>query len=383
METLTAVLNPVEVQLDGSESLTQLVRPTRRAVPYQAPAHLEWLVNWATDRDNDDAVKVAVVHGAGGTGKTRLCVELGVALTEGSWVTGFVPRGIQGSVDEAVFAALERSSGDTLVVVDYADGRNTDDLLRLLAAARSHSGEGRLRVVLSSRQDLGWWDRLEALMGESGMTIETTVLDELRSQSQLGGRVASAALRRFAVTSRDLMVTDNWVMLDLVLAAALLSVDPGTEVPASRAALYREVLNHEYKSWDTKSLNEMSEADWQIAAAAITLVAPETRRDARAVVAAARVEAFLQGRPVPTSAVVDSFAARWGDGDLHSYPEGLALRPDRVGDHLVRTITSTDTKLVRALLDWIGELGATQIDKATELAERLLTNASRAVPTLM
>ncbi|MEZ5382637.1 MAG: hypothetical protein R2754_12710 [Microthrixaceae bacterium] len=140
------------------------MRPTRRAVPYQPPPELEALENWINESPTD-GVAIAVVHGAGGTGKTRLCVELGVLFRDHGWTVGFVPRGKQGSIDERFARGVEDSTGDALLFVDYADARDTDDLVDLLRAAYRTGWVRRVRLVFTTpRPD--WWERVQTRMDD-------------------------------------------------------------------------------------------------------------------------------------------------------------------------------------------------------------------------
>ena len=116
----------------------------------------------------------------------------------------------------------------------------------------------------------------------------------------------------------------KWTSLDLVLLAWL-QVIVGSSLPTNREQLYDEVINHEYLYWKSKEGGESDRAVFERSAAHLT--ASSLTRRADAFVAA----------PGITDAALDAFATVWAGGWRNTVAdEGLALRPDAIGDHLVR-----------------------------------------------
>ena len=111
------------------------------------------LEGWCLD---EHAGKVRLVTGRGGSGKTRLALELGNRMTLQGWRCTAVAQGAEADV-----IALQRSAARRarlLLIVDYAETRI--GLERLLEAAARDQGQ--VRVLLLARQARDWWDRLQA-----------------------------------------------------------------------------------------------------------------------------------------------------------------------------------------------------------------------------
>ncbi|WP_235980493.1 trypsin-like peptidase domain-containing protein, partial [Streptomyces albidus (ex Kaewkla and Franco 2022)] len=130
------------------------------------------------------SVDVAVVHGAGGVGKTRLGVELARRLSERrpeaeyhpdgpdvSWTAGFLSEiQPQHAPPYGMFRFLTRPA---LIVIDHAEFR-LEQVEQLLNAVSEHQAHGRrIRVLLLAHSTGSWWERLQVRHGHliSGMTI--------------------------------------------------------------------------------------------------------------------------------------------------------------------------------------------------------------------
>ena len=97
---------------------------------------------------------VRLVTGEGGSGKTRLALQLATDLAGHGWRTMWVGRGQEGTAVGAV-----RDTGEPAVlVVDYAETRpGLADLLTEAAAAEDCPD---LRVLLLARSAGEWWRQL-------------------------------------------------------------------------------------------------------------------------------------------------------------------------------------------------------------------------------
>lgn len=125
------------------------------AVPFHSRQRdLDELMAWIA---GTDPIKVRLVTGAGGIGKTRLLIETCNRLAGDGWQAGFLDNRAY-SIGEGPFPALV-SSGNLLVVIDYAETRR-EEVRMLLRTAFTCEAETLLRVVLLARSGGDWWDAL-------------------------------------------------------------------------------------------------------------------------------------------------------------------------------------------------------------------------------
>ena len=144
------------------EKVLDLLNPFVRAIPLvgreSAKADLDsWLASGRV-------ISVRCLIGGGGSGKTRLGIELCESTEQRNWFAGFVTH-----EELTRFAAQQNLSNwgwsrDTLVVVDYAAARARVLRQWLVELARNVNSTGkRLRLLLLERHAdpaLGWWHDL-------------------------------------------------------------------------------------------------------------------------------------------------------------------------------------------------------------------------------
>jgi hypothetical protein len=152
---------------DGADpGPAELLQARHEAVPYiDATGLAEDMLAWC--RDGTRAAAGRLIHGPGGFGKTRLMTETARRLRAEGWLAGFLqPPRHHDDVRERIEReqALEQAFAlgeepGVLLVVDYAEGRQTEvaALARMLAD-RPRSGRP-VRLVLLARGD-GWWQEL-------------------------------------------------------------------------------------------------------------------------------------------------------------------------------------------------------------------------------
>jgi len=155
-----------------------LLEPGLGVVPFVGrEAELAVLEGWCLD---ERAGRVRLVSGGGGTGKTRLALELKKRMARRGWRCVQVEEGREPEV-----VGLERADdrgGRLLLIVDYAEARPGLEGL-LVAAARD---DGRVRVLLLARQPGEWWERLGGGRG----VVRDMVRDASLSPLALAGDIS-------------------------------------------------------------------------------------------------------------------------------------------------------------------------------------------------
>lgn len=183
--------------------------------------------------------------GIGGSGKTRLALELAERLRRLGWYAGILPRGT------ADIDWLGRVVSPVLVIVDYADGR-VDDVTALLSAVR-----GRRRpavVVLTARSTEGdWLPEVETALDDDrhAHRVEDVELPDKHPRPREvfhGTMTAVADLTAGSAPSMPpVPMSIRWTTLDLVLLGWIAAL--GGALPTSRGGLYDEALRHEQNYW--------------------------------------------------------------------------------------------------------------------------------------
>jgi hypothetical protein len=153
--------DPIPVAVDERPAV--LLRPRHRIVPYIDHAgQLKLFEDWCRKGNRKEAGRL--IHAIGGTGKTRLAIELCALLHKDKWLTGFAEsKGAPPDkrAREEFRASLHADLRPALLVVDRAEGRSDDVtwLAECLAHRTSEHGvPGRL--LLLSRSAGEWWKAL-------------------------------------------------------------------------------------------------------------------------------------------------------------------------------------------------------------------------------
>lgn len=121
-----------------------LLRPEFCVVPFFGrEAELQTLGDWL---EGAGECAVALVTGRGGRGKTRLAIELGLALDPSAWSCAFA--------EDAVPMKARH-----LQIVDYVEDQSTS-LIETYQAMRRHA-KGRTRLLCLARNAGDWWTRVQ------------------------------------------------------------------------------------------------------------------------------------------------------------------------------------------------------------------------------
>ena len=201
-------------------SVARYLRADEQVVPFRGRPELDELLAWC---GADGRVRVRLVIGDGGAGKTRLALRLCKGLAAEGWRPLWVHPGREANAAEAI-----RSLGPCVLLVDYAETR--DGLRSMLSEVVADAATPDVRVVLLARGPGEWWQRLIARSPEqvARLLVEPPVV--LRPIQVEGGPVVlfDEALAAFAnklgVPRPDvpLMLADPEPVVLEVHAAALL-----------------------------------------------------------------------------------------------------------------------------------------------------------------
>ena len=125
-------------------------------------AELAELIAWC----QGSGVRVQLLTGPGGQGKTRLARELGTRL---GWAWTWLPEGT--TLPTGIRQPL-------LVTVDYAETR-PDQVSEVLLAALAEPGHIPIRILLLARSAGDWWERLRKKTAELDHGLAGTIVHEL------------------------------------------------------------------------------------------------------------------------------------------------------------------------------------------------------------
>src|SRR5271163_2602647 len=104
------------------------------------------LLEWA---HRGDPVRVRLLSGPGGAGKSRLAAEVADHLRKEGWTAGFSPPGTS--------AILPLRDKGLFLIIDYPEERRHQIRMFLQDAAVLEAPPASIRILLVSRQPASWW----------------------------------------------------------------------------------------------------------------------------------------------------------------------------------------------------------------------------------
>ena len=151
------VSDPTEVWRPGLPDI-YLLRAEYAVVPFHEHRRgkVEQLLAWCA---TEPVLAVRVVTGPGGTGKTRLMIELCQEARRRGWRTGFLHREVPVKPSWELDGLLAGEQ-PLLLVVDYAETKR-DVLVPVLRRLAMAPASTRARVVLLAREVSDWWTALQ------------------------------------------------------------------------------------------------------------------------------------------------------------------------------------------------------------------------------
>ncbi|MGI9490033.1 MAG: hypothetical protein ACR2RF_29920, partial [Geminicoccaceae bacterium] len=144
-----------------------LLKPESRVVPFFA-SDMDWreaIFGWAKEQERP--LKLRLHAGAGGTGKTRLALDVCETLAKEGWFAGFLPADFDRDHVERDLPGLLEAGRDCFFVIDYAETR-ADVVVTLarqllIAVERSVKAAAprrRFRIVMLAREGGDWFNQL-------------------------------------------------------------------------------------------------------------------------------------------------------------------------------------------------------------------------------
>ena len=361
------VLAPAYAELPEDFTPLQLVRARHGAVPYQQCDEFRQLREWAmmtadaaapSQRGRSGDIAVAVVTGAGGSGKTRVAAQLCHDLSLIGWYAGFLPSTTD--VTDEELSALAEVTTELLVVVDYAEEARRGLVARVVRKLRARQSP--TRIVLTARGADAWWEKFREEAEQDGSVLSNTLSLSIRGKQQVErdpwffGRMYRRAVQQFSDKLNRAVPTDVEVpdglgdtALDVVLRAWLAVCgdnDGAQEAVPTRQELYDRVMSIEFARWRQEPiLEEISRKQMRQAAATLSLLAPSQDEDA--------VDDVLSR--LPEWSQEHLLRSRFAELLVQSLlrddgAESVSLRPDPVAEHLILEVFGKNPDLLDRVL---------------------------------
>ena len=361
------VLAPAYAALPVDFTPLQLMRARHGAVPYQQCDEIRQLREWATTTADATApsqggrsgdIAVAVVTGAGGSGKTRLAAQLCHDLSSIGWYAGFLPSTV--NVTDEELSALTEVTTELLVVVDYAEEARRGLVARVVRKLRARHSP--TRIVLTARGADTWWEKFREEAEQDGTPLSNTLSLSIRGKQQVErdpwffGRMYRRAVQHFSYDLNGAVPTDVEVpeglgdtALDVVLRAWLAVCgdnDGAQEAMPTREELYDKVLSIEFARWHKEpKLGDISRDQLRRAAATLSLLAPKRDTD--------EIDDVLSR--LPEWSQEHLLRSRFAELLVQSLlrddgAEAVSLRPDPVAEHLILEVFGKNPDLLDRVL---------------------------------
>lgn len=356
-------LEPATIPISPTaRSPARLLRPRSGVLPYTARgAFLAQLDRWV---QTPRPFALCIIGGRGGTGKTRLGVELCSHATSAGWLAGM----LHAKADQGALEALGMAPTARLVVIDYAETKSDQLELVLPLLAQSASSQWPVRVVALVRArpspDGDWTavlraggDALDALLDDASqwpLEDQPLSVDERRELfvAAAGPLAEYADPRRRAPAFPQSLDMELFASPLLVVVAAYLAVhgSPDT-LPATRAELLDGLLEHEARYWRSSAQAQGLDAD---AVLQRRVVALATLAGAAGEREAAGLLALINELSGPETNERRHRLARWAHSLYPAADPGVywgPLEPDLLGEHLVARTFSDRPDILAGVLN--------------------------------
>ncbi|HZO66224.1 MAG TPA: hypothetical protein VFB74_14560 [Kribbellaceae bacterium] len=345
----------VELDWDPDGSRADLLHPRYGVVPFLGRTEL--LSNLMLWREHPDPLRVVVLTGAGGFGKTRTAIEVCIEAARAGWTVGLLALADERRLDRV--ADLRDWPGRLLVAVDYAETR-PHAVIELLLALRRRPPDHAGRAVLITRQ-ASTRPALRELFttGDTGPELAglIQVADIVRMDQDVEevdrSELFTVAANEFAARLRrpwsgrvPALAADHFRRPLYVLVAALLTIEDAdlhVDDLAAEELLCAVLDRHEAEYWDrwNRRLGTgLTREDQRRAVAWAALLGANTEDDALAL--AQSVPGFADSSGERRRAVARWLAHLYGSGRLADRPAVAPLEPDLLAEALIARELVTD-----------------------------------------
>lgn len=351
--TRSVPLEPAHVPVaDRLPSPARLVRAHAGVIPYVDRAGLlPELEAWI---DSAAPFSGQVIGGSGGSGKTRLAVELCLRLQESEWLCGFLSR----IADPGMLDALVDAPTARLVVIDYAEARREQIELLLPLLSAKATAEEPVRALLLVRGGgeagddwasrlAGRVDALDAVLDECSVRrLEDAPfgLAERRELFEVAVPALAKRLDRRPAPGTEPGLEDDVFGSPLMVVIAAYLAAHGEVTPTTREGLLDEVLAHERRHWLEGSADLGAD---DVLLERMVAVATLARADSEA-------QAIERLRLLPelhdASAERRARLARWVGSQYPGPRWWNPLEPDLVGEHLVARCFAGQADVLRGVV---------------------------------
>jgi flagellar basal body P-ring protein FlgI len=334
---------------------SRLLRARAAVVPWSARSGtLTELIAWTA---SDAPCAIQVVGGPGGSGKTRLGVELCRAVRPDGWVCGM----LRTSYDLEQLETLCEVPSPRLVVVDYAENRGEQLEVLLPALLEAATAAQPVRVLLLVRaapQGTGDWSSMigtrsevldAALDDATELVLQAAPFGPSEREQLFAGAVQALAERLGSNDALDVEYAQpelggaTFATPLMVLIAAFLAVREGTDRLATRQQLLSALAEHEDRYWSAVSGAPSDGVLRRRVVALASLAGADTETEAAGLLS---LVPDLDDAPGERKRQL----ARWVHG-LYPGPRWWnPVEPDLLGEHLVtESFTRTPTVLAGVL----------------------------------
>ena len=354
------LVNPARTLKKTDTAPSQILRAANAVVAFIREGREDILRDLETFRADPEPFAMRLFTGEGGTGKTRLFLEVLKELRGTGWEHGFLTSEDGELSPDAIRHLLDKQNR-LFIVIDYAENRKPM-LLKLLrqiegivATIEDNDTDVRIRLALIARSGGDWWDDLGKQDGAVQRLFlrspPPTPVPPLAHDDAGSQRIFDAALSGYG-DHLDIAIPDNATppSLDvthgnvlLIQMATLLALYG--ETAENEDGILDGVLEHEDRYWHGKAAEaglgtDLYDATAQALALATLAGGCADQAQARALIETApEIMADKKDARAIAKLLHELYALRtWLDG----------VEPDILGEHLVEREAGEDAKLLDA-----------------------------------